>query len=150
MVDGVDDLVRSGRLNCREDVRRLTEKGGGSVNGDEMSGSGQDGDEYALIRAWCSCGNRSVAGENVIPSDWSRYWMEDGLLTCSQFGLVGGVGGSASDSMKGYVLLRGLYDLDFVAREGKKSSGPCSLPSRSTLSSCESVSLLVELEAVEG
>ena len=64
----VDDLVRSGRVIRNEDVRRLIDKGGGKVNGDESSGSSQDGDDCAFKRA-CLCSDECSEAPDATPCD---------------------------------------------------------------------------------
>jgi len=153
-VDGLDDLVRSGRVNCKEGVQRLMERGDGKVNGEDISGSGKDGEGWPSKKVWRCCGDCSE-DTNTDLSEWSGNCKDWLPRPGPPLGWLGGAGGSAPDSMYVYVLLRGLYDLVLVAGDCKKSSSPTSLsslssPSFSSPSSSRPLSSLDDFEAVEG
>jgi hypothetical protein len=59
--------VRSGRQNCNEDVRRLMERGGGKVNGEEISGPGEDDEDWPSKRLRGCCADCSEDMNTDLP-----------------------------------------------------------------------------------
>jgi hypothetical protein len=74
------------------------ERGGGRVNGEEISNSDWNGDDLAF-KGVCQCGCDRPTDSDGKVSDGLPGFAEGTLLPKLSGGWPGGVGGSASDSM---------------------------------------------------